>query len=92
MLAACPKGINNCLMTICLPLSRKKFATLISMYTPTMTNHDKVKDRFCKDLKDTISAVPREDKLIIRYDFNAHVGRDHMLCERVMIKIWHGKV
>lgn len=52
-----------------------------------MTNLDKVKDRFYKDL-DTISAMPREDKLIILSDFNTHVSIDPMLWEGLMGK--HG--
>lgn len=81
MLAARPKEINDRLMTVRLPIPRKKFATQINAYTPTMTNLHEVKDRFYEDLKDTISTVPRADKLIILGDFNARVGRHHMSWE-----------
>lgn len=87
-LAAPPKGINDRLMTARLPLPRKKFATLISAYAPTLTNPDEVKERFYEDLKDTIAAVPDSDKLIILGDFNARVGRDHESWEGVIGK--HG--
>lgn len=46
-----------------------------------MTNLEEVKDRFYENLNDTISAVPKGDKLIILHDFNARVGRDHILWE-----------
>ena len=87
-LAAPPKGINDRLMTARLPLPRKKFATLISAYAPTLTNPDEVKERFYEDLKDTIAAVPDSDKLTILGDFNARVGRDHESWEGVIGK--HG--
>ena len=49
-LAAVPKGVNDRLMTLCLPLPGKHFATLISAcLCPTMTNPDDVKERFYED-------------------------------------------
>ena len=72
-----PKGINDRLMTLRLPLQGKKFATIISAYAPTMTNPDDVKEKFYEDLNSVLSSVPKQDKLILLGDFNARVGRDH---------------
>ena len=43
--------------------------SMISVYAPTMTNEDEVKDQFYADLDTTISAVPKADKLIFLGDF-----------------------
>ena len=66
-----PNGINDRLMTLRLPLSGNKLATIVSAYAPTMTNPDEVKDKFYDDLDNIISATPRTDKLILLGDFNA---------------------
>ena len=80
-LSGLPKGINDCLMTLRLPLSGKRHATIVNAYVPTMTNPDKVKDRFYDDLDSLISAAPRTDKHILLGDFNARVGTDHQTWE-----------
>ena len=72
-----PKGINDRLMTLRLPIQGKKFATIISAYAPTMTNPDDVKEKFYEDLNSVLSSVPKQDKLILLGDFNARVGQDH---------------
>ena len=41
-LSGLPKGINDRLMTLRLPLSGKRNATIVSAYAPTMTNPDEV--------------------------------------------------
>ena len=79
-----PKGINDRLMTLRLPLSGKRHATIVSAYAPTMTNPDEVKDKFYDDLDSVISAAPRTDKLILLGDFNARVGTDHQTWEGVI--------
>ena len=86
-----PKGINDRLMTVRLPLTEKKFVTLISAYAPTMTNPDETKDKFYEDLVDTISSVPNTDKLIILGDFNARVGQDHTTWPGILGKQGLGK-
>ena len=44
------KGINDNLITLRLPSSGKRHATIVSAYAPTMANPDEVKDRFYDDL------------------------------------------
>ena len=78
------KGINDRLMTLRLPLSGKRPATIVSAYAPTMTNPDEVKDKFYDYLDSVISAAPRTDKLILLGNFNARVGTDHQTWEGVI--------
>ena len=52
-------------MSVLLPLSKKRYATIISVYAPTMTNSDNVKEKFYEDLKSTIETTLKSDKLII---------------------------
>ena len=87
-----PKGVNDRLMTLRLPLSYgQKFATIVSAYAPTMTNPEEIKDKFYEDLNCVIAAVPNSDKLIILGDFNARVGCDSTTWEGVIGKHGVGK-
>jgi exonuclease III len=79
-----PEGLSDRLMKLRLPLGKKKFATLISAYAPTMTNPDETKDKFYEELEALISTVPQSDKLILLGDFNARVGRDYHAWEGVI--------
>ena len=83
-LSGLPKGINDHLMMLRLPLSGKRHAILVSAYAPTMTNPDEVKDKFYDDLDSVISAALRTDKLILLGDFNARVRTDHQTWEGVI--------
>ena len=76
-LSSLPTAINDRLMSLKLPLAGKKQATLVSVYAPTMTNPDDIKDKFYEHLDSIITSTPNSDKLIILGDFNARVGRDH---------------
>ena len=70
-----PTPVTDRIITLRIPLQRKKYLTLISVYAPTMTNRDKTKEEFYNSLRETIRAVPNSDKLITAGDFNARVGR-----------------
>ena len=70
-------------MTLGLPLSGKRHATIVSAYAPTMTNPDEVKDKFYDDLDSVISAAPRTENILLG-DFSARVGTDHQTWEGVI--------
>ena len=91
-LAGLPKGVNERLMTMRLPLtSGKKHLTIVSAYAPTLMNPDDVKSKFYEDLNMEITAVPQADKLTILGDFNARVGSDSDTWEGVIGKYGVGK-
>ena len=71
-LSGLTKGTNDRQMTLRLPLSGKRHATIVSPYAPSMTNPDEVKDKFYDDLDSVISAAPRTDKLMLLGDFSGH--------------------
>ena len=69
-----PKGINDRLMTMRIPLIRNSHLTLISAYAPTMTYSDEGKEQFYLELSNTLDSMPKSDKLLILGDFKARVG------------------
>ena len=79
-----PEGLNDRLIKLKFPLDKKRSATLISAYAPTMTNPDDAKEKFYEELDALISTVPQSDKLILLGDFNARVGKDHQVWEGVI--------
>ncbi|KYO44985.1 hypothetical protein Y1Q_0023036 [Alligator mississippiensis] len=71
-----PKGVNDLMMVLNLPLVGKKCTTIISAYAPTMANSDEVKNQLYDDLHSVITAVSKSDRLILLGDFNARIGSD----------------
>ena len=63
---------------LCLELRIKlkgnQYLTLVSVYAPTQTNDDCIKEQFYDDLDKVIRDVPTKNKLVIMGDFNARVG------------------
>ena len=90
-LSSLSNGLNDCLMTLPLPLSDKKQLTVISSYAPTMTSPKEVKEKFHDDLNTLIKSVPRCDKLILLGNFNARVGTDYKTWSNVIGKMVWGK-
>ena len=83
-LSSLPKGHNDRLMSLRLPLIKGRHITIISAYAPTMTNPDDIKDKFYEDLDSLIKTIPKEDKLLILGDFNARVGTDYTTWEGII--------
>ena len=83
-----PEGLNDRLMTMQLPLTKNRSATIVSAYAPTMTNPDDIKDKFYEELDIIIASVPKSDKLVILEDLNARVGTDHQTWNRKKQQQW----
>ena len=83
------RPVSDRIMTMKLPLSN--FATIISVYAPTMTNPDENKEAFYNQLASVFSGIPRTDKLLLIGDFNARIGRDNEKWPLIMGKHGIGK-
>ena len=59
-----PRPVSDRIMTMRLPLSKDNFATIISVYAPTMTNPDENKEAFYNQLASVLSGIPHTDKLV----------------------------
>ena len=69
-------------MSLRLPIQDNKFATVLSVYAPTLHAEIGVKEAFYRDLHDLLQQVDSKDNLLILGDFNARVGRD--------FEVWKG--
>ena len=65
-------------MFLRLPI-QDKFATVLSVYAPTLQAETGVKEAVYRDLHNLLQQVDSKDKLLILGDFNARVGRDFEL-------------
>ena len=86
-----PPPVSDRIMTMRLPLSKNNFATIISVYAPTMTNPGENKEAFYNQLASVLSGIPRTDKLLLIGYFNARIGRDNDKWPLIMGKHGIGK-
>ena len=63
-------------MSLRFPIRDNKFATVLSVYAPTLHAETGVKEAFYRDLHNLLQQVDSKDKLFILGDFNSRVGRD----------------
>ena len=87
-----PIGINERIMTLRIPLTCSRYATLVSIYAPTLTSPEEVKDQFYDELTRTLNSISRHDKLILLGDFNARVGNNHDVWSGVIGRHGLGKI
>ena len=73
-----PRQVNDRVMTMRLPLSKDNFATITSVYAPTMTDPDENKEAFYNQLASVLSGIPRTNKLLLIGYFNVRIGRETM--------------
>ena len=79
-------------MKLRLAVTDKCFITTTSVYTPTMTYTEEIREQFYADLDTELRDTPATDKLVIQGDFNARVGRDVEQWRGVIWKHGDGKM
>ena len=72
-----PHPVSDRIMTMRIPLTKDRNATIVSAYAPTMTNPEENKETFYSQLKGTLRNIPSTDKLLLIGDFNARIGREN---------------
>ncbi|XP_051787580.1 craniofacial development protein 2-like [Erpetoichthys calabaricus] len=65
---------------------------IISVYAPTETCQDPVKDDFYNQLQQTLDSLPQTDVILLAGDFNAHIGTDRTGWENSMGQFGHGHI
>ncbi len=76
-LHALPFGKSERQISLRLPLEGGRFVSVVCAYAPTMGHSEADILSFYAELKQSLSGIPREDKIVLLGDFNARVGRDH---------------
>ena len=87
-----PTGISERLMSVRIPLAKQRYATLLSAYAPTLPSENEAKDRFYQELDEALQRIPSSDKILLLGDFNARVGKNHLIWNGVIGKHGIGKV
>ena len=72
-----PHPVSDRIMTMRIPLTKDRNATIVSAYAPTMANPEENKGTFYSQLKGTLRNIPSIDKLLLIGDFNARIGREN---------------
>ena len=78
-------------MTLRSRLNKHRLVAVISTYPPTRDAEEDIKDQLYSQLDQVLTAVPREDKLILLGDFSARESRDSRLWNNIIGKEGVGK-
>ena len=71
-----PYSITDRIMKMRVPLSCGRYLSILSVYAPTLQASDEIIFAFYESLREAITEIPTEEKLIILGDLNARVGKD----------------
>ena len=71
-----PSDHSDRIVSMRLPLKNKHYATLFSVYAPTLQAEPAEKEKFYSELRILPQGIPADDKLFVLGDFNARVGQD----------------
>jgi hypothetical protein len=73
----CPYSISDRIMKLRVPLSCGRHMSVFSVYAPTLQASEDTIMSFYGALREAITSIPKEEKLLILGDFNARVGRQN---------------
>lgn len=65
---------------------------ILSVYAPTESSFESVKDDFYNQLQQTLDSIPQTDVIIVAGDFNAHTGADRRRSESLVGNFGHGSL
>ena len=71
-------------MTLRIPLEKNHYATLLSVYAPTLPSDSESKDSFYQALHEALLRIPKSDKILLLGDFNAQIGQDSGIWKGVL--------
>ena len=77
-------GHSDRIMSLRLPIQDNTFATVLSVYAPTLQAETGVKEAFYRDQHNPLQQTDSKDKFLLLEDFNARVGRDFELWKGVL--------
>lgn len=75
-----PTGGSERILTLCLNTTRGS-VHLLSVYVPTLSAPQEVKDKFYDELEVTVKNIPNQDQLYLLGDFNSRVGAAWPSCQ-----------
>ena len=79
-----PTGIGDRILHMMIQIDKNSYATMISVYAPTMMNDVAVIESIYFDLNQLLSKIPSGDRIFLLGDFNAMVGKDYATWKRVI--------
>ena len=79
-----PTGHSDRIMSMRLPLRKKQYASLFSVYATALQAEPAEKDNVYSELRSLLQSIPADDKLLILDDFNARVGQDVVTWKRIL--------
>ena len=78
-----PHPVSDRIMTMRIPLTKDRNATIVSAYAPTIANPEENKEIFYSQLKGTLRNIPSADKLLLIGDFIVRIGRENDMEEKM---------
>ena len=78
-------------MTLRIKIKGNQYLTFVSVYAPTLTNDELIKEQFYEELDKVIRDTPAYNKLLVVGDFNARVGSNASTGRALWVISWSGK-